>query len=252
MRLERAELELERLEREREAQARNDLEVEIAQARKLGRQRTIREIKNVVIGPSWRAGGSIPADVRARALDTIEARLSALPVNELPLPELIAIAEKVRDEVYQPVLAAQDRRRAEEEARRRQEEQERLDAARRQREEAARQAAERQTREAQERQAAAARVAATEAQTREAQVREAQERQRCELVQRGVEYVEEDLDLHEDLDLDTREEIVECLREQFEQRLTGTEDAAAVDKLADELLAEEFGESEADEDEEAE
>ncbi len=246
VRLERAELELERLERERDAQARNDLETVVAQARQLNRQRTIRDVLNVVV-PPW-GGDRMPADLRARARERIEARLSTVPVSELSPSELIAIAKGVRDEVYRQAGADAD-------ARRRQEEEERRQAIAPPQQSAPPQqpAAPQQPAPPPVTPAAAPASPLIARPTAPAPTTEAgggQARKKDALVQRGVDRVEQDLNLRDDLDLDTKAEIWDRVTDQLEERLTGTEDAADADELADELLAEEFGDEPDEDDDE--
>jgi hypothetical protein len=50
-----------------------------------------------------------PGGSSAEALTEIEKELSKLPVAELPEPELLTLAEGIRDRLYRPVIQAQDR-----------------------------------------------------------------------------------------------------------------------------------------------
>ncbi len=242
VRLERARLELERLERERDAQAHRDFEdfqAAITAKRERLRREVIQQAKDLAIGPWPGPGGSIPAATRTQALEAIEAKFAALPVSEMPFLELVKIAEKARDEV----LATQAHARAEAEARRRHEEQERLEAARREREEDWRR------REEAERQAAAERE-------RQARADEARERQReaeaaerkHALVQHGLDVVREDLEAHPELDEEEREEILSRAERGLARRVEGGETKADVEEFADEVLTDEFGDDEPDED----
>jgi hypothetical protein len=61
-----------------------------------------------------------PGGSSAEALTEIEKKLSKLPVAELPEPELLTLAEGIRDRLYRPVIQAQDRASAEDERRRQQ------------------------------------------------------------------------------------------------------------------------------------
>ena len=87
------------------------------------RRQAIQRVKDRVIGNWWSLGYTIPSDTKARAYKEIEQALSALPVEELPESELVAIAEGVRDRLYRPVMAAQDDAKRQGEQRRREEQQ---------------------------------------------------------------------------------------------------------------------------------
>ncbi len=110
-----------RLKAEQEALGRRLREM-TEQRRSRQRRELMQSVKDEVIGRAWKFFGyQVPSDVKAKALQEIEPRLSALAVDELPREELIEIAEGIRDEIYSPTLAAQDEAKGREEARRRQE-----------------------------------------------------------------------------------------------------------------------------------
>lgn len=66
----------------------------------------IQNVKDEVVN-RWFAPVQGRSDLKARALDEIERKLSAVPVEELPRSELILIAEAARDAVYRPAVQAE-------------------------------------------------------------------------------------------------------------------------------------------------
>src|SRR5207245_9452483 len=68
----------------------------------------IERVVELVVGQWQSAGYTIPAETTARALTDIERELSALPMDELSEWELVQLAEGVRDQLYGPVMRAQD------------------------------------------------------------------------------------------------------------------------------------------------
>ena len=74
----------------------------------LGRM-TIQSVKDRVIRWWWSLNHTIPAETKAQAIVAIERELSQLPVDQLPMSELVAIAEGIRDRFYEPVVQAQKR-----------------------------------------------------------------------------------------------------------------------------------------------
>jgi len=96
----RRQAELELQERKRKEQAERE--------RQRRRREIIQKIKDRVIRQWWAFSYTIPAETQARALKEVEQELAALPVEELPEKELIAIAEGVREKLYRPVMEAQD------------------------------------------------------------------------------------------------------------------------------------------------
>ncbi len=125
-RQERQQAERQRAAREAEERRRKE-EAERLRKRRLGIQR----VKDRVIGNWWSFRHTIPSETRARAYQEIEGALSALPVEDLPESELVAIAEGVRDRLYRPVMTAQDEAKRVEEQRRREEQQRVLEGAQR-------------------------------------------------------------------------------------------------------------------------
>ncbi len=95
------------------------------------RQLAIQRVKDRVIGNWWSFRHTIPSETRARAYQEIQGALSALPVEDLPESELVAIAEGVRDRLYRPIMTAQDEAKRVEEQRRREEQQRVLEGAQR-------------------------------------------------------------------------------------------------------------------------
>lgn len=97
---------LERQEEDRrgqeEARARQRREQHEEMGRLLRRAR-MQEVKSRVV-EGWRSIG-LPQEVKARMLLAIERELADVPVHEMPLAEVITIAEGARDQI----LAARDR-----------------------------------------------------------------------------------------------------------------------------------------------
>ena len=78
------------------------------------RRAAIQAVKTEVLD-SWASRRHpVPAEIKAKALAAIELELSRLPADELPRSELVTIASGIRDRIYAPVLAAQQRAREEE------------------------------------------------------------------------------------------------------------------------------------------
>jgi hypothetical protein len=78
------------------------------------RRAAIQAVKTEVLDSWWSLRPPVPAEIKAQALAAIERELSRLPADELPRSELVTIAEGIRDRIYAPVLAAQQRAREEE------------------------------------------------------------------------------------------------------------------------------------------
>jgi hypothetical protein len=74
------------------------------------RRDIIQNVKDEAVN-RWFAPVHGRSDLKARALDEIERKLSALPVEELPRSELILIAEAARDAVYRPAVQAEQQSR---------------------------------------------------------------------------------------------------------------------------------------------
>src|SRR6266849_3888304 len=82
---------------------------EAAERRARQRRALIQSVKEETVGFGPSQHPTIPAEVRAEALQEIERKLSALPhVDELPRRELVQIAEGIRDRLFRPVLEAQE------------------------------------------------------------------------------------------------------------------------------------------------
>jgi hypothetical protein len=79
------------------------------------RRAAIQAVKTEVLDSWWSLRHSVPAEIKAQALAAIERELSRLPTAELPRSELVTIAAGIRDRIYDPVLAAQQRTREKEE-----------------------------------------------------------------------------------------------------------------------------------------
>ena len=78
------------------------------------RRTAIQAVKTEVLDSWWSLSHPVPAEIKAQALAAIERELSRLPADELPRSELVTIATGIRDRIYAPVLAAQQRAREEE------------------------------------------------------------------------------------------------------------------------------------------
>jgi hypothetical protein len=81
------------------------------------RRTAIQAVKTEVLDSWWSIRHPVPAEIKAEALAAIERELSRLPADELPRSELVTIASGIRDRIYAPVLAAQQRTREEEQRR---------------------------------------------------------------------------------------------------------------------------------------
>lgn len=69
------------------------------------RRAAIQEAKREVMG-NWHLRSFIDSDVKARVLQSIDHQLSQLPAEDLPLDELIQIAQGVRDKICRDVERA--------------------------------------------------------------------------------------------------------------------------------------------------
>jgi hypothetical protein len=146
----------------------------------------------------------------------IERVLSGLSVDELPEWELVQIAEGVRDKHYGPVMRAQDDAQRQEERRRLEEqEQAQRDADQRARGELERQRA---------------------------------EDRRSALLEYGVGGAREALQEVEDLDEADRERVLQRVKAALAEELAGEESKRDVAALVNEVLDEELGEAEDDDD----
>jgi hypothetical protein len=70
---------------------------------------TIQSVKDRVINSWWLLNHTIPAETKAQAIVAIVRELSQLPVDQLSMSELVAIAEGIRNSFYDPVIQAQKR-----------------------------------------------------------------------------------------------------------------------------------------------
>jgi len=109
--------------RQREEQARQVRErgADADQQRQRQRRERIQEVKRGVV-ERWAYGASISSSLKAQVLQEIERALFPLPVDDLPLDELVKIAEGVRDELHGKALRTEQhtQRKAQERAQRRQ------------------------------------------------------------------------------------------------------------------------------------
>jgi hypothetical protein len=91
---------------------------EAAESQSLRRCREIIQSVKQEVVEHWFAPVLGRSDLKARALQDIERKLTALPVVDLPRAELVLIAEAIRDGIYREVVENEQRSR--EEAARRQ------------------------------------------------------------------------------------------------------------------------------------
>jgi len=200
----------------------------VAEERRTRRRRElIQSVKDQTIGAwSWQHP-TIPADVKADALQQIERKLSGLPLDELPLHELVQVAEGVRDRLFRPVLeaeeAARQRARAEEEARQR-----------------AQADQEAHRRGKLEKEAAG---------WRDEEAARERETVKQRLVEHGMSIADRELHAEPDLASGERQDIRAWVRQELEDELCGQESNEEVEDLVDDLLAEEFDQGDEDDDE---
>ena len=182
------------------------------------RRELIQSVKGETVGSSSWQHPTIPAEVKAEALQEIERRFSRLPLDELPRHEVVQIAEGVRDRLFRPVLEAQEatrrRARAEEEARRQATDDE----------------------EAPRRGEAAARERA-----------EANRR----LLEHGMSVADRELRADPELEPGERGDIRAWVQSVLKEELSGEESQEEVEDLVNDILDEEFAEED-EEDEEGE
>jgi hypothetical protein len=214
----------EQADRQALREAEEFLRREAAERRARQRRALIQSIKEETVGYGSSQPPTIPAEVRAEALQEIERKLSALShVDELPRRELVQIAEGIRDRLFRPMLEAQ---------------------------EAARQRA--RAEEAEARQCARAEEDAR----RRAKVEEEAARERAEakqrLVERGMSVADRELRADPDLDPGDRQDIREWVQSVLKEELSGAESNEEVNHRVNDLLDEAFDEdNDQDEDEEA-
>ena len=221
----------ERADRQALREAEEFLRREAAERRARQRRALVQSVKEDVVGYGSSQHPTIPAEVKAEALQEIERKLSALPhIDELARRELVQIAEGIRDRLFRPVLEAQEaarqraraeedeagqRARADEEARRRAKIEE--EASRQQAEAAAQERAEAKQR----------------------------------LVERGMFVADRELRADPDLDPRERGDIRTWVQSVLKEELSGAESNEEVNDLVNDLLDEAFDEdNDRDEDEE--
>src|SRR5437879_271725 len=221
----------ERADRQAFREAEEFLRREAAERRARQRRAQIQSVKDETVGfgSSQHPTMTIPAEVRAEALQEIERKLSALPhVDELPRRELVQIAEGIRDRLFRPVLEAQETARQ----RARAEQDEARQRARA--DEEARRGA--KVEEAAHQRAEAAALERAEAKQR--------------LVERGMSVADRELRADPDLDPGERQDIREWVQSVLKEELSGPESNEEVNDLVNDLLVEAFDEdNDQDEDE---
>ena len=219
----------ERADRQAFREAEEFLRREAAERRARQRRAQIQSVKEETVGFGSSQHPTIPAEVRAEALQEIERKLSALPhVDERPRRELVQIAEGIRDRLFRPVLEAQETARQ----RARAEQDEARQRARAD-EEARRRA---KVEEAAHQRAEAAALERAEAKHR--------------LVERGMSVADRELRADPDLDPGERRDIREWVQSVLKEELSGAESNEEVNDLVNDLLVEAFDEdNDQDEDE---
>jgi hypothetical protein len=229
----------------------------------------IQSVKDQVIGSWWLPGHTIPSEIKAEALVSIDQELSRLPVDQLPRTELVTVAEGVRDRIYRPVIQAQQRARDEEERRRQQARQRttliaagityanqalrqqhvleswtRLDL-----EQKMKRAVEQAIVGSESEADLRALIDHLVAQHLEPLERKRRETTRLGLIAHGVAYVRLQLAAEDDLDVRERLSIERDVKLDLEDGVTGEESAGDVEAFVDEVLDDLRGETE-EEDEE--
>src|SRR5437867_5835966 len=212
----------ERADRKAFWEAEEFLRREAAERRARQRRAQIQSVKEETVGFGPSQHPTIPAEVRAEALQEIERKLSALPhVDELPRRELVQIAEGIRDRLFRPVLEAQ---------------------------EAARQRARAEEDEASQR------ARADEEARRRAKIEEEASRQQAEaaaqeraeakqrLVERGMLFADRELRADPDLDPGDRQDIRDWVQSVLKEELSGAESNEEVNHRVNDLLDEAFDE----------
>jgi len=252
-----------RAQQETEARARREA---AEQRAKQQRRNTIQRVKSHVVGGGWSAGHPIPSERQAQALAEIEKELSRLPVEELPESELITIAEGIRDRIYQPVIRAQERAREEEDRKQKQARQ-RADliasgvayASQELRREQdldgwtrlhIEQKVKRILEEDLDGSESQAEVRTLVDETLEQELDDAEEERqkkaRARLIAHGAAYASRELARQKDLDATERWQIEGAVKKELEREITGEESERDVEAFVDEILDEELGEAEED------
>lgn len=232
------------------------------------RRAAIQAVKREVLDSWWSLRHPVPAGIKAQALVAIERELSRLPVDELPRAELVTMAEGIRDRIYAPVLATQQRVREEEKRQQAQALQRplrmaagsrhatrwlgqhpeldgrtRIDLERR-----VRQALDRELDGSESDADVQARVERIleEALTPIQQAR--RETVRRELIAHGIQYAAQELAQEEELTRWERASTGRDVKRALEDEITGTESERDVEALVDDVLDDVLGEPEDDED----
>jgi hypothetical protein len=231
------------------------------------RRAAIQSVKNQVIDAWWSPGHTIPSETKAQALAAIERELSRLPTHDLPQSELVTIAVGIRDGIYGPVLAAQQRAREKEDRQRAQAHQRplrlaagALHATRLLRQHPDLDGRTRVDLERTVRQALDQELDGSESeadvQTRVEKIladalgpiRQARrETVRQALIAHGVEYATQELAQEEDLTAWARASIGQDVKRALEDEIGGEESESDVEALVDDLLNDVLGEAEDDE-----
>src|SRR2546425_1214871 len=211
----------ERADRQALREAEEFLRREAAERRARQRRALIQSIKEETVGYGSSQHPTIPAEVRAEALQEIERKLSALShVDELPRRELVQIAEGIRDRLFRPMLEAQEAARQ----RTRAEEAEARQCAR------AEEEARRRTKVKE-----AAHQRAEAAALERAEVKQ-------HLVERGMSVADRELRADSDLDPGERRDIRTWVQSVLKEALSGAESNEEVKDLVNHLLDEAFDE----------
>jgi hypothetical protein len=200
-----------------------------AEQRARHRRELIQSAKDETVGSgSWRHP-TIPAEVKAEALQEIERTLSKLPLHELPRHEVVQIAEGVRDRLFRPVLEAQE--------------------ATRRRVQAEEQGARQRARAEEEalRQATVKEKAAPRAEEQAALERAEVKRR---LLERGMSVADRELRADPELDPGERDDIRARVQSVLTAELSGEESKEEVEALVDDILDEEFDEDDDQDDDE--
>lgn len=94
-------------ERAADAAARQERREAAERERQAKRRNTIQEVKRRAVD-DWYGGFLMPSDLKPRIRIAIEKALEPLPVEELPLSELVQLAEGIRDSLYREAKAGVD------------------------------------------------------------------------------------------------------------------------------------------------
>lgn len=236
------------------------------------RRLVIQSVKNEVIGSWWSLGHTIPSETKAQALAAIEQELSRLPTDQLPRSEVVTIAEGIRDRIYRPVIAAQQRAREDAERQRTQARQRtaliaagvaqatrvlrqhqdidgwsRLDL-----EQKIKRALEQEVDGSESEPELQARVGEIIDGALKPMQQAGREKARQELVAHGLDYATQELAQEENLTLWERSSIARDVKLALKDEIAGEESEREVEALVDDVLDEVLGETEDDEEEDDE